>query len=93
MQAHWGEVDWFVFEKVCGMARLVFLSFSEILRVFVVRGSGPDAGTVQASNSVEREIVPALLCSLFGVHCHEPAALHSGQATISKNPDRTVSPK
>lgn len=70
---------------------LFFLFFSEILRVFVVRGSGPDAGSVQSS--AEGDNVPALLCALFGERYHEQQGLHSGQATISKDPDRSVSPK
>lgn len=83
-------MDCCVFEKVCGKTCVSFFC-SEILRVFVVRGSGPDAGSVQSS--AEGDIVPALLCALFGVRYHERQGLRGGQATVSKDPGRSVSPK
>lgn len=75
----------------------LFLSFRELLRVFVVRGSvfvhGPDAGSVQVLDRFEVETVPALLCPLSGECYHEQPDLHRSQAPVSKNPDCSVSPK
>lgn len=75
----------------------MFLSFSEILRVFVVRGSeffhGTNAGSVQVFDSFEMETVPMLLCPLSGKQYQEPTALHHSQPTVFKNADGSVSPK